>query len=1465
VKLKLTLQRSGAKAVDLMATVDTGATVGDLAERVWRADPTLRGAGLAEARGRPTLFVRGTTDAAIDPAAKLAESGLRSGMTVGLTWAPEVYAAEHSETVAMVTATDPTGVTREHRVSTRAGVIGRDRDCAVVLADTLVSRQHVRFTIGSLPEIVDLGSANGVEVNGAPVTRAVVRPDDVVVLGDTRLTIRVVSTAGVGGEGASEGHIRSPRLDPRYPGEKFEAPEPPKRPDPPRFPIISVIAPLILGVGLYFVTRSVFALVFVALSPLMVIGYAVETMLSGRAAFKKAVKQFRADLDELAKDAETAAAEEGRWRRGEHPSVDDCVAAAQRRLPLLWTRRPADPGFCELRLGLGRQPSRTTIELPASRGLPRELVAEAKAVADKFSTVDSVPVLATPTEHGAIGLAGPRDVVLSVARALVAQVVSLHSPAELVLSAFATDEQSRDWEWLKWLPHTTSQHSPVMTRHLASTHEGAVSLVSALEELLEQRAGEGGTAGPVVVVLVEDAAPVERARVVELAERGWQHGIVVVWLAEDTTQLPAACRTFVALQPGAAGCGVGYVHSGESVVPLAVELLDAVTAEDLGRRLSPLVDVGARIDDDSDLPRAVSLLAVASSDRPVVAEPEYVLESWTQNRSILSGPYAPATPAKKAGTLRAVIGRTSLGPHALDLREDGPHALVGGTTGSGKSELLQAWILAMSAAHSPQRLTFMLIDYKGGAAFKDLARLPHTVGNFTDLDPHLVRRALVSLRAELREREKQFATYGVKDLVELEKLGISDPPPSLVIVVDEFAALAKELPEFVEGVVDVAQRGRSLGVHLILATQRPAGVITDNLRANTNLRLALRMADETDSADVLGTPQAAFFDPSIPGRAVSKTGPGRLVSFQTGYGGGWTSEAPPTPEIVLEELRFGAPVVWEVPESDQTPVNVGATDLQRMIGAIGLANNAARIPRPREPWLGELKPTYDLSALIASTSRSDESIVFGVRDVPEDQAQPPVAFHPDQQGNLAVYGTGRSGKSTLLRTLAIASVRGGACHVYGLDFGTRGLAMLEDLPHVGSIIAGTDSERVARLINWLGELVAERSDRYSAANAGSIADYRRLANAPQEPRILTLVDGVGTFRQNYDTIERAKLFDAFCQLAADGPAVGVHVMVTADRPGSVPPALASAIQTRVVLRMADPDDYGSLDVPSDVLKPLSPPGRGLLLGDEVQIAVLGGRSEPRLQAAAITDTADAMRRAGVAVAPPIRSLPERVSLAELPSSVEGQPVMGMVAASLAPAIFTPRGGFIISGPPQSGRTGAARAMAVALRRWDSAIELHLLTPSRRSELADLRVWKSVAAGPQEAKRQAEALASRLRTPGRSPTAVVIENVGEFASFTMDSETSEALAELVRVCLAEDVFVVAEGEASTLGGKLGPLEPLKRGRYGLALGPDPNDGDRIFTTPFPPRLSRADFPLGRGLLVHSGRTTTVGVGWVEEGS
>jgi S-DNA-T family DNA segregation ATPase FtsK/SpoIIIE len=439
----------------------------------------------------------------------------------------------------------------------------------------------------------------------------------------------------------------------------------------------------------------------------------------------------------------------------------------------------------------------------------------------------------------------------------------------------------------------------------------------------------------------------------------------------------------------------------------------------------------------------------------------------------------------------------------------------------------------------------------------------------------------------------------------------------------------------------------------------------------------------------------------------------------------------------------------------------------------------------------------------------------------------------------------------MLRTLAVAAgftVRGGPCHVYGLDFGSRGLAMLEVLPHVGSIIGGGEDERVGRLISWLREVIDERAVRYSAANAGTITDYRRLAGAPDEPRILLLVDGLAAFRQAYESAAKSRWFDLFAGIVADGRPVGVHVVLGSEQRTGLPPSIASSVQRRVVLRMASADDYGMLDSPADVLDAASPPGRGLVDGSESQVAVLGGTSDVLAQAGAIKGFAEAMHRAGAPQAPPIRSLQDSVQLTDLPAQVDGSPVIGLSGASLDPITMPVRGSFLVAGVAGSGRTTALHTIVAALRRSDPSVRLHYFGP-RRSSLAGLRVWDTCATSMLEISDKAAALAAALEagSGGAGKVAVIIENIGEF----VDGLADPALTDLGKVCLAEDHLFVVDGDTSALNSSYGLLGYAKASRSGICLQPQDGDGSLLFRNDFP-RITRADMPPGRGFVVRLGR-------------
>lgn len=1466
MKLKLTLHRD-AGPVDLAVTADATATVADIAARLMAGDPTRR----APAAGPMTLRI---LDAAAPQGGRalaaettVAEAGLLSGLHVQLTPASDAGLSEDtvSRAVARLRVVAGPDAGREFSLPAGATVLGRDRDVGVRLSDPMVSKRHARINIAGAVEIIDLGSANGIRVSGDQITRAVVSPQDVVTVGDSELSI--VQLQQVAQSAAPQiDHIRSPRVVAPYPGEEFDAPGLPEQPQLQKLPYLALVAPLLMGAVMWALTGQVLGVIMMAMSPLLLIGAFIDQRITQRRALKAARKAFGEGLAALRAKLDAAQAEERAARLAELPTCAQLQQDALRLGPLLWTERPESATFLTVHAGSGRDRARNRVATGDDpRGLPA-CRAELDAVREEYAFIDDVPIVMPIREAGSVGVTGTANT--AAARSMLYQLAARHAPSELVLAALISPERRADWQWLSWLPHTSSTHSPIPGGSLADTRSAAASLLSVLEELIDQRVDDGpaprglidadrhGAAEdaprtPAVVVLVEHGAPVDRARLTRVVERGPDAGIHVLWCAPSREQLPAACRSYVDVGAGGALGTVVQVRRGLSAAPVALETLDVPAAEYLARQLAPVVDVGVPDADDSDLPRAVSLPTLLGTE--LLDQPEAVVERWRQNDSITPRDGRAIVPRNKEGNLRAVFGRAGSEPFALDLRTDGPHALVGGTTGAGKSEFLQSWVLAMAAAHSPDRLTFLFVDYKGGSAFAACTELPHSVGLVTDLSPAMVRRALTSLRAELRYREHLLNEAGAKDLVTLEKRGDVNCPPSLVIIVDEFAALVQEVPEFVDGVVDVAQRGRSLGLHLVLATQRPNGVIKDNLRANTNLRIALRMADAEDSADILGDRMAAFFDPSVPGRGAAKRGPGRITAFQTGYAGGRTTDEPPKPRIDVEELDFGPRTAWEAPEPTAAPAAEGEHDITRLVRTVGEAASAAGIPVPRRPWLDELAEIYRFELL--PNPRTDEMLPIGVLDDPSAQAQPTMHYRPDEDGNLAIFGTGGSGKSTALRTIAVAagvtSRHGGPTHVYGLDFGARGLSMLSTLPHVGAIVSGDDEERVIRLLRMLRDTVDERATRYAAVNAGSIGQYRTLADAPQEPRILLLVDGIGAFKEQYEfgPVHLSTWYTAFAQIAADGRGVGVHVVLTAERPSALPTSIASTVQRRIVLRLANDDEYLAMGVPKDVLGVGSPPGRGLLDGGEVQLAVLGESSNVAVQAREIERLASALRRSDDPRPAGVTRLSESVALADLPVGSAESPVIGVDDVSLAAATVTARGVMLIAGSPGSGRSTAITTFASAVRRADPALPVVWLS-SRRTP-ASSRGWSEVAETPDDVLALCGRIIDEIEAGTRY--ALFIEGVPDFTESSAEYE----LVRLIKAAARADLLVVGEGESSTWNQAYNLAQPFRSARRGLLLAPGDSDGDTLFGVNLG-RIRRSEFPAGRGFLIGGGRAAKVQV-------
>ncbi|SDT15440.1 DNA segregation ATPase FtsK/SpoIIIE, S-DNA-T family [Streptomyces sp. TLI_053] len=770
----------------------------------------------------------------------------------------------------------------------------------------------------------------------------------------------VASADGIGVD-----YNRPPRIVPHLDAERIRLPLPPTAPSRRPFPLLLMLAPIVLGMVMVAVFQSYFYLVFILFSPLMAVSNWIVGRRGNRKQHEEAVARYEARRRVLEQEVRTAADRERRVRGVAGPDPATVALTATGPGGRLWERRRHDPDHLVLRLGTVDQPSVKEIDDPA-RDENHRLV--------RWNIPD-VPIGIEVAEFGVVGVAGTGPVVQALARWLVAQSAVLHSPRDLRVVVLSDRSRDDGWAWVRWLPHLRPPGGasgpgggagPVVAvgndpESTANRISELVAQIQARRRVLGSSMGKAMFNEPDVLVIADGARQLRDVPgMVQVLTDGPGVRVFSVCLDAQERLLPEECGTVVL----AAGHRLTVRRTGApDLTDVRADLVDADWCEQVARALAPVRDVSP--EHDAGLPQLVRLLDLLRLEPP---DPAALLARWR----------------RRPATTSFLLGTGYDGPLTLDLVRDGPHALVAGTTGSGKSELLQSFVASLAAANRPDELTFVLVDYKGGSAFRECAELPHNLGMVTDLDAHLVERALESLGAELRRRERLLADVAAKDHPEYRSKRVADPTlpplPRLLLVIDEFATLVREVPDFVPGLIGIAQRGRSLGIHLVLATQRPSGAVTSDIRANTNLRIALRVTDSTESQDIIDTSEAVHIPASAPGRALVRLGHRSTVPFQSAWAGAARPDpADPDGAAAAERPRgavraaalswsglgrpLALPPVTGDPAAPAAPV---PTDLQALVAAVREAAAALDdfVPQP-SPWLPALPEEVQLDEVAA--------------------------------------------------------------------------------------------------------------------------------------------------------------------------------------------------------------------------------------------------------------------------------------------------------------------------------------------------------------------------------------------------------------------------------------------------------------------------------------------------------------------
>ncbi|MFD7905919.1 type VII secretion protein EccCa [Kitasatospora sp. NPDC059747] len=1149
---------------------------------------------------------------------------------------------------------------------------------------------------------------------------------------------------------------RPPRADgPPLPEGQIELAEPPVLGEPATPDLGSALMYLPMGLGagamvLMFSMRGGGASTYM-MSGMMGVAMVSMTLTQiGRpgAERRRRMRAERRDylryLTQKRVQARQAAAEQRAAVLWDHPDPSELWALA--RGTRLWERRPGHEDFARVRIGLGAR--RAALEFLPPRTKPVEDLEPLCAVSLRRFTHahQSVPGLPVPVglrRFSSVEFAGTAEDALGLARAIVGQLAVLHSPDELRV-AFLGDEGARaQWDWLKWLPHNAHPGEEDAAGPARLAAEDPETLLDLLGQEVRDRpehdpVASPSVAEPFVVVVAQGVRIPANSR---LAGGGLRN-VVLLDVTGTMPGGPKVLRLTV-------NDGKVEFASGEDTDSADADALSATAAEALARSLAPMrtsgsVDLADRpLESDLDLVTLLGLRDPHSFD---------VAAKWRPRQV-------------QSARLTVPLGVTDDGEVVeLDLKESaqggmGPHGLLIGATGSGKSELLRTLVMGLAATHSSEVLNLVLVDFKGGATFLHMDRLPHTSAVITNLadEIHLVDRMRDSINGEMIRRQELLREAGYSSLFDYEKARAAGaglaPLPSLLIVVDEFSELLASKPEFVDLFVSIGRLGRSLGVHLLLASQRLDESRIHKVEGHLSYRIALRTFSAMESRSVIGV-ASAYELPSSPGNGYLKIDTTNLVRFKAAYVSGpapepLAADEQPAQEAgasgVLTDFGLARQGALRSESTDESLAALAPTGRPEPAAAAAAPDEQANAesllevlvgrleesgPPARQVWLPPLAASPSLDELLPGIvpdpvrgmsaaghpSLGTLRVPLGIVDRPYEQLRELlVADLSGADGHVGLAGAPQTGKSTLLRTLILSLAlthTPGEIQFYCLDFGGGGLVSTAGLPHVGSVATRLERDRVLRTVEELTQLLERREREFTSRGLESMAAYRALRAAGEidDPYgdVFLVVDGWSTLRQDFEDLE-ARVID----LAARGLSFGLHLLASAVRWSELRPRLRDLLGTKFELRLGDALES---EVGSRIANAVPhQPGRGLSAGGHHFLSAL-----PRLDSSGGTADLTPATKAAVAEidafwtgspAPGVRLLPTRLPADQLPPAESDLRLcLGWDEQRLEPTWhdFSTSPHLMVFGDGETGKTNALRLAVRAITSRFSTDEARIV-------------------------------------------------------------------------------------------------------------------------------------------------------------
>lgn len=1002
---------------------------------------------------------------------------------------------------------------------------------------------------------------------------------------------------------------RSPRLIKKVPTETIKIENPPEKQEISKTSLAQiVVTPLImLGITVatsIFMKRGIYVIMSVA-STVMSIVASVSKYVHDKKDTNKKNREREELYDnyllDIRKKIYRAKMEEEEAYNYNYPSVNQIESMINNYSSRIYERNANDEDFLTFSAGYLSESVSFSVdytykELTLSQD---PLEKEAEIIKTGLGTIPEKPVV-IDLKKAHVGLVGEKAVIHEQIKLIVSQLAFAQSYHDLQIINIFNKNYEEDFSWMRWFPHARIQslnvYGNINSERMRDQILGSLHQIIKERKLRVEENKKATRFLPHFLFIIDEPKLIMDHSIMEyLNKEGANLGFSIIYTSHMRANLPENIGTIVMLENSKEGT---LLLENKEVRNLHFNLRDTanINFEAMARNLSVLVHEQGIV---SQIPENITFFDMYHIKRPSQL---HIAQRWEKGESHKS----LAVPLG----VRAVDDYLYLNLHE---KAHGPHGLVAGTTGSGKSEIVQSYILSLAVNFHPYEVGFLLIDYKGGGMAGLFKNLPHLLGTITNLDGSESMRAMASIKSELARRQRIFSENNVNHINsynKLFKLGeVSEPIPHLFLISDEFAELKKEQPEFMKELVSAARIGRSLGIHLILATQKPSGVVDDQIWTNSRFKLALKVQNEADSKEIIKTPDAASI--TQPGRAYLQVGNNEIYElFQSAWSGAVYSEeesgaVADDRVYVINELGQGELVNGEI-SGNQGPEQIKATQLDVIIDEIQKVFDEMDIPPVKRPWLPPLLhrmiSPYTLSMEEIRNKEEEDipldlSIAVGMVDIPEQQSQCEYIVNPVKDGNIAFFAAAGYGKSVFLETAVLSlAVKNSVDNLnfYICDFGNNALIPLNALPHTCDYITMDDGERLTKFMAIIQQEIKQRKKLFADAMVQNFDVYNQSAKDTLKA-IVIIVD-------NYDIVKElgVDIEDFFTKLGRDGQGLGIYMIIAAGRMNGVKYTAINNYKNKIAGYLLDQTEAAGI-VGKSTYKAAAVEGRALVKMDQVNV------------------------------------------------------------------------------------------------------------------------------------------------------------------------------------------------------------------------------------------------------------------------